>query len=197
MVDTTAAMGKPSIAIIGAGRVGSTLARALHAAGYPIVAVWSRTPTHAAELAAEVGASVEPLRHIARQAALTLIAVSDDSIAHVVAELATAGAALHGRMIVHCSGVQPAAVLGPVKEAGALIGGFHPLAAIAASGCSPPINAPCRAAGLSTAAGSTPLQCTTICPGRQAPASASSCARSARLSSETASSVIVACSAVW
>ena len=131
MVDTPSAMDKPSVAIIGAGRVGSTLAQALHAAGYPITAVWSRTSAHATDLAQRVGAAVMPLPDVAEHAALTLIAVSDDSLAGLVEELAEAGAWTQAHMVVHCSGVLPAAVLAPAAAQGALIGGFHPLAAIA------------------------------------------------------------------
>ena len=131
MVDSPSAMVKPSIAIIGAGKVGSTLAGALHTTGYPITAVWSRTPAHAAELAARAGATVVPLEQTPEQAALTLIAVSDDSLAELVEWLAGAGAWRRGQMVVHCSGVLPAAVLAPAAGHGALTGGFHPLAAIA------------------------------------------------------------------
>ncbi len=80
MVHPSPAQGKLPLAIIGAGRVGSTLAVALHAVGYPITAVWSRTSAHAADLAARVGAIVPSLESVAKQASLTLIAVSDDSL---------------------------------------------------------------------------------------------------------------------
>jgi predicted short-subunit dehydrogenase-like oxidoreductase (DUF2520 family) len=131
MVTTPIALDKPSIAILGAGRVGSTLARALHAAGYPIAAVWSRTLVHAQELAREVDARVTPLEATPASARITLVAVSDDSLAELAANLAHAGAWSTGQMVVHCSGVLPAAVLAPAAEHGALIGGLHPLAAIA------------------------------------------------------------------
>jgi predicted short-subunit dehydrogenase-like oxidoreductase (DUF2520 family) len=121
---------KPSIALIGAGRVGSTLVRALHAAGYTITAVASRTADHARELAAHTGARLTTTRETPHHAALTLIAVPDDQLPAVVATLAEYGD-LQGRTLVHCSGVQPTAVLAPAQERGAHIGGLHPLAAIA------------------------------------------------------------------
>jgi predicted short-subunit dehydrogenase-like oxidoreductase (DUF2520 family) len=130
MVHPSPAQGKLPLAIIGAGRVGSTLAVALYAMGYPITAVWSRTPAHAADLAARVGAIVPALESVAEGASLTLIAVSDDSLAELSARLASSGVWRVGHMVAHCSGVLPAAVLAPVAEQGALIGGFHPLAAI-------------------------------------------------------------------
>src|SRR5690242_18889637 len=99
MVDTSTTMGKPPIAIVGAGRAGSTLALALHRAGYPIAAVWSRTPAHATELAGRTGSVAAPLPKIPRAAALTLVAVSDDSIAEVAAAMAPFW--IPGRMAVH------------------------------------------------------------------------------------------------
>jgi predicted short-subunit dehydrogenase-like oxidoreductase (DUF2520 family) len=123
--------GKPSIGLIGAGRVGSTLVRALYAAGYPVTAVASRTSDHAQELAAHTSAQHATLFETLLMADLTLIAVSDDQLADVVRTLAEHGDDLRRRTLVHCSGVQPAAVLAPVREHGAQIGGFHPLAAIA------------------------------------------------------------------
>ena len=130
MVDPSPAQGKLPLAIIGAGRVGSTLALALHGIGYPITGVWSRTSAHATDLAARVGATVPALESVAERASLTLIAVSDDSLAELSAQLASRGVWRAGQMVAHCSGVLPVAVLAPVAEQGVLTGGFHPLAAI-------------------------------------------------------------------
>src|SRR3954451_8954427 len=131
MVQNNTARKHPSVAIVGAGRVGSTLARALHAAHYPIVAVWSRTAAHSTELANAVDASVVPIAQIADGADLILLAVPDDQLKSFAHELVSEGAALAGRMVVHLSGVSPAAVLDAVAHAGAMTGGLHLLAAIA------------------------------------------------------------------
>ncbi len=131
MVSTAPRADRPSVALIGAGRVGSTLVQALHTAGYPISSIWSRTAAHAEALAARVNAEVVELDHVPRTAELTLLAVSDDSLRTVVEHLAESGAWRAGQMVVHCSGVLPAAVLSPAAEQGVLTGGFHPLAAIA------------------------------------------------------------------
>src|ERR687885_1186007 len=103
MVETPSAMGKLPIAIIGAGRTGSTLAQALHTAGYPVAAIWSRTPAHAAELAGKLGAAVTSLEETPQAAALTLITVPDDSLPSVAACVADSWIA--GHMAVHCNGV--------------------------------------------------------------------------------------------
>ena len=131
MAHNPSSMDKPSIAVIGAGRVGSSLAAALHTTGYPITAVWSRTEAHARELAARVSAPVVSLESAPRAAALTLIAVSDDSIGELAARLAAGGAWENGRMVIHCSGTLPAAALAPAAARGALVGALHPLVAIA------------------------------------------------------------------
>jgi predicted short-subunit dehydrogenase-like oxidoreductase (DUF2520 family) len=131
MVDTSVQTARPSISLIGAGRVGSTLARALHGAGYTINSIWSRTPAHAEALAHQVNARLVDLVDAPSSADLTLLAVSDDSLAGLMQELADVGAWHAGQMVVHCSGVLPVAVLSPAAFHGALTGGFHPLAAIA------------------------------------------------------------------
>ena len=49
-------MQKPTIAIIGPGRAGSALGRALHNAGYTIAAIGGRNPDNVRSLAEELGA---------------------------------------------------------------------------------------------------------------------------------------------
>lgn len=122
---------RPSLAIIGLGRVGMVLGRALHAAGYNVVAVSSRSPAKAAAAAALFHAETGTPLAAAQAADLTLLTISDDAIPEVVAELAGAGAWHAGQSVVHASGVSPAAVLRPAADRGAAIGGFHPLAAFA------------------------------------------------------------------
>lgn len=131
MVDSFFQTARPSIALIGAGRVGSTLARALHTTGYSVNSIWSRTPAHASVLAEQVHARLVDLNTAPGTADLTLLAVADDSLATLVQDLADAGAWRAGQMVVHCSGVLPVAVLAPAATYGALTGGLHPLAAIA------------------------------------------------------------------
>lgn len=116
-----------SIAIIGAGRVGGTLARLWHAAGIPISAVFSRTREQAAPLAAQVGARLAGgALDACLSAELTVIAVPDDGIEGVAAQMAAAQPTLAGRAVVHTSGAKAASVLEPLRACGAAIGGLHP-----------------------------------------------------------------------
>lgn len=136
MMNADTAPAPPLLGLIGAGRVGSSLIRALHRRGYPVAAVASRRFERAAALAALVDArpAGDPAA-VVRSAALTIIAVPDDALDGVIGGIAAAiqgDAALTGRMIVHTSGAHEAAILQPLAERGAHIGGLHPALPVAA-----------------------------------------------------------------
>lgn len=122
---------RPSVAIIGLGRVGLVLGRALHASGYRIAAVSSRDKAKARATAASFDTRVADAPDAARAADLTLLTVSDDAIGTVAAELAAAAAWQPGQFVVHASGASPARVLAAAATHGAQIGAFHPLGAFA------------------------------------------------------------------
>jgi predicted short-subunit dehydrogenase-like oxidoreductase (DUF2520 family) len=121
----------PSIAVIGLGRVGSVLGRALHAAGYPIVAVASRTHAKAKLAASTFGAQPALPAQAAHRAELVLLTVPDDALPAIADELAAANVWRQGQFVVHASGASPANVLEPIAARGAMIGSFHPVAAFA------------------------------------------------------------------
>ncbi|RMG80310.1 MAG: DUF2520 domain-containing protein [Chloroflexi bacterium] len=116
----------PKIAIIGAGKVGSTLAIALSHAGYEIVAVASRTPTSAEKLAQRLSTVATTIHEAFIQANLTLLTVPDDAIASVALQLSDAGDALRGHAFVHTSGAHSQDSLKPLVAHGAMIGSLHP-----------------------------------------------------------------------
>jgi predicted short-subunit dehydrogenase-like oxidoreductase (DUF2520 family) len=112
--------------VLGAGRLGTSLALALAAAGYPVVAVASRRRAAAVALAkrskhAEVCAPDE----IWRRADWVFIAVPDDALARVVASADVQP----GQVVVHCSGALGLDVLARVVERGGMRGCLHPLQA--------------------------------------------------------------------
>lgn len=118
------------IGLIGAGRAGGALARALARAGLEVSAVADLSPARAGETAAAVGAVVlEPVEAV-RTADIIFMAVPDDSIASAAAELAPQLGAAAGKIFFHLSGAQPASLLQPLAAHGAL-GSFHPLVALA------------------------------------------------------------------
>jgi predicted short-subunit dehydrogenase-like oxidoreductase (DUF2520 family) len=101
----------PSLAIVGAGRVGSTLSQTLHWRGYNVTAVYSRTPASAQRLADKLGTR----------------AVSS----------AAEAVDLSGRAVVHTSGVTSMAALATAKVRGAMTGGLHPMLPIMDAELSP------------------------------------------------------------
>lgn len=120
---------RPTLAIIGAGRVGSTLAYAAHRAGYTINAIHTRSPERAGGILALTDADLLPgVSDIAQNADLIFVAVPDD----VIAEIDAAGreAWQPGTGVVHLSGLHSAGILRYAAAAGALTGTLHPLRAI-------------------------------------------------------------------
>lgn len=123
---------RPALAFIGAGRAGSALAAALSGAGHRVVAVNSRTPAHAARIAAGTGAAVVSTAvEAARRADITFVTVPDAEIPRVAALIAASGAALRGRSLVHCSATSGPEVLDAARSTAATTGAFHPLQALA------------------------------------------------------------------
>jgi len=113
------------IGIVGAGRAGGALALALAAAGWPVVAVASRTPARAAWLAAALpgAAVVASAQAVADAADLVVLTVPDAAIGPVAAGVAWRP----GQAVVHTSGVESLGPLAPARDAGALVGSLHPL----------------------------------------------------------------------
>lgn len=121
---------RPRVGVIGVGRAGGALSRALHTRGYTVASVWSRTRARAEALADEVGARVASTPcDVAPAADLIILAVSDDVLGSIAASIARWCARLPNsrRMVAHLSGTYGADVLQPIADAGALIGALHPL----------------------------------------------------------------------
>lgn len=117
-------MQHPGIAFIGAGRLAQSLAPALAAAGWPVLAVGSRRTESALALAARLpDCQALPMAQAVATAELVFITTPDDAIASTVAALPWR----RGQMVVHCSGAMPLDALDVARAAGALVGGFHPL----------------------------------------------------------------------
>jgi len=122
-------MQKPTIAIIGPGRAGSALGRALHGAGYSIAAIGGRNPDNVRNLAEELGARAcqSPATTI-DVADLTLVAVPDDVILPLATDMVESLCSAAGHAVVHLSGAQGRSALRPLAQQGSLrTGVFHPL----------------------------------------------------------------------
>src|SRR4051812_16597078 len=102
---------QPTVGFIGAGKVGTTLARLLFARGFVISAVYSSRANHAEGLARLVAAKVAvSAGEVTASSDLTFLTVPDDVIGEVAAAVATTE--LSGKAVVHTSGVYEANVLG-------------------------------------------------------------------------------------
>jgi predicted short-subunit dehydrogenase-like oxidoreductase (DUF2520 family) len=115
----------PRIAFVGAGRVAGALARGFARAGFPVVAVASRSKGSADALAAAVPGcrAVHAPQAAVDAADLVFLTVPDDAIAGIAA----AATWRAGVGVVHASGAAEVNVLAPAAARGARIGGFHPL----------------------------------------------------------------------
>jgi predicted short-subunit dehydrogenase-like oxidoreductase (DUF2520 family) len=117
--------GKPVLGIIGAGKVGQTLARLLYQASYTIGAIYNRTPATAVRLARLVNSTaVMTVQEVAGHADLILLTVPDDAIEWVAEQLTASH--LAGKGVMHTSGVHDAKVLSGLAAHGAMIGSLHP-----------------------------------------------------------------------
>jgi predicted short-subunit dehydrogenase-like oxidoreductase (DUF2520 family) len=122
-------MQKPTIAIIGPGRAGSALGRALHTAGYTIAAIGGRNPDNVRNLAEELGARAcqSPATTI-DMADLTIVAVPDDVILPLATDMVASLCSAAGHAAVHLSGAQDRSALRPLAQQGSVrTGVFHPL----------------------------------------------------------------------
>ena len=124
-------MKKPSVAIIGAGKVGSALGVLLQQKGYDICAVASRTKESAAKLAKILNCPALTSEEAACRAELIFITTPDRNIADTASAIASMGCLHTGQVVAHTSGAHPASKLKGVREAGALAISVHPLQSVA------------------------------------------------------------------
>jgi predicted short-subunit dehydrogenase-like oxidoreductase (DUF2520 family) len=113
------------VGFIGAGTTGGAFARCLAGAGYPVVAVASRTASSAEKLATRVDGcrAVADAQAVADAADLVFITTPDGAIGDVAAQVQWRP----GTWVAHVSGAESLDVLEPARRAGASVGSIHPL----------------------------------------------------------------------
>jgi predicted short-subunit dehydrogenase-like oxidoreductase (DUF2520 family) len=121
--------GKPSIAIIGPGRLGAALGLALAEAGFPVEEMVCRNkPTSlrkARELAKKLGAARVTLPQSPLKADLLWLCVPDREISRVARELA--GTTLKGKIAFHSSGALASDELRALRKRGMAVASVHPM----------------------------------------------------------------------
>jgi len=120
-------------AVIGAGRVGRTLAEALRRLGFEVV-LGVKPPTRQGGGDRPEGPAedldrrdlAEPVA-AARGARLVILCVQDDQLPALVTDLAAHGAFVRGQTVVHTAGVDGPGLLTPAAAAGACVVACHPV----------------------------------------------------------------------
>jgi predicted short-subunit dehydrogenase-like oxidoreductase (DUF2520 family) len=137
MPKTTRPTRKPSVAIIGAGRLGQALALALQSSGYPILALVARRRQKAKKAVASLGVTKPlPVALAANQLTelpetdVIIISTPDDVIEETVLTLANFRHGSHSGTVLHTSGALSSEVLAPLAKAGFQTGSMHPLVSI-------------------------------------------------------------------
>lgn len=117
------------IAIIGAGRLGTALGRALVRSGFRITAVSDISPAAARRVTRVLGRVRITGNNVAAagSAGAVFLCVPDTAIAGVARELAKSALDWRGRVIVHCSGLLDSRSLSSLRRRGALTASAHPV----------------------------------------------------------------------
>lgn len=120
---------KPSIALIGPGRLGQAVTALLRQQGYPITAIVGRDRQRTAEAARFIGAELMATTDINRcaPADIILIATADDQLVTTAAQLCDTVPLRDTTLLVHCSGLHPAQVLKHSADIPQQVLAMHPL----------------------------------------------------------------------
>jgi predicted short-subunit dehydrogenase-like oxidoreductase (DUF2520 family) len=116
------------ISIIGAGRLGTSLGRALARKRHHIRALACRRLSSAKESRGIIGQG-EPLTDLAATAGrgeVIFLCLPDEEISRAAGRLARTKIDWRGRTVFHTSGLLSSEVLRPLREKGAAVGSFHP-----------------------------------------------------------------------
>lgn len=122
-----------TVAIIGAGRVGSSVGYLLKRAGYRITGVAARSAESAAQAASFIGQG-QPTTDVVQAASgaeLIIITTPDRIIQQVCEKIAVSGALASSSLVIHMSGAHSLGLLFSASKAGAQRAVLHPLQSLA------------------------------------------------------------------
>jgi 3-hydroxyisobutyrate dehydrogenase-like beta-hydroxyacid dehydrogenase len=97
---------KPTVCVLGAGRMGSAVARALLAAGHPVT-VWNRTPARSAALAADGALATASPEAAIHDAAIVLSILSDYETSDTILRAPASIEALRGKALAQLASGSP------------------------------------------------------------------------------------------
>jgi predicted short-subunit dehydrogenase-like oxidoreductase (DUF2520 family) len=117
------------IAIIGAGKVGTTLGYALSRKSHTIKALVCKSISSAKESQKMIGQGkiFEDITLAASQGQWIVLSVPDDEIEKTARELATSDIEWEGRFVFHCSGLLSTESLKHLEKKGAWAASIHPI----------------------------------------------------------------------
>lgn len=110
-------------AVIGAGRAGKTVARALAVAGHPVAVLSRRLQA----LPAPLDATLTQWGPAISTVSVVILAVPDDRISEVAERLAHLGVITQRHTVLHLSGLLDRSALAALEPTGAGLGSLHPL----------------------------------------------------------------------
>lgn len=121
-----------TVAILGAGRVGSSVGSLLTRAGYTVTAVVARTIASAEKARAFIGTgtAMTDVVQAAMTADVVFITTPDKAIKTVCDAIARGGGLRQGTLVVHTSGAHTLELLDSARESGAYRAVIHPLQSI-------------------------------------------------------------------
>jgi len=121
-----------TVAIVGAGRVGSSIGFLLKQAGYTVTAVAARTSASTEKARAFIGSgkATTDVVQAASTAATVFITTPDGAITNACDEIARGSGFKPGALVVHASGAHTLDLLSAAKNAGAYRAVIHPLQSV-------------------------------------------------------------------
>ncbi|SMD05169.1 Rossmann-like and DUF2520 domain-containing protein [Sporomusa malonica] len=123
---------KPTIVILGVGRLGSALACLASGAGYTVAAVTAEHTETVAAFSKMTGfpAYIDNIK-AATLGDVIILTVPDRMLPVVLAELVQGNQLRRGQIMLHTSGVMAGEILAPAREFGVAVGSMHPLQSFA------------------------------------------------------------------
>ena len=125
---------KPSVAIIGCGRIGRVLSQAFIEMDYPLLGVVSRSGKANRQLADQGVSVLNEISDLPVDLDFVVICVRDDQIEGVVREIADRSGFHRGTVVAHTAGALSAEVLTPLRSLGLSIMSWHPLQTFSGEG---------------------------------------------------------------